>query len=344
MFLGAGASKPFGIPTMAEFTDVIIKDLASNGKPGFEPLVKGIQTQIETFGLNPDIEAILSVLQAKANPRKALEDVGAQIIVFSDKFRDIAEDVLANVAVNQIEEAIYRRCAQVDHKKAVELYSQLWNNLTTNVRFRNLSYGTTTNNILVQRIFTTNYDLGVEAFLKRKRLRFADGFEVDEVGDAVFTGRWTNADIAVCKLHGSINYFGRDDGQIVRSDVILENADAYGREVRGRIMIYPTGEKYATRFPFYEALGQLRFALTHQERACIVIGYSFRDAAINNAFVDGITLNPKLRVVWVTPHSHSSFKNLDPLLQSRVITLNGEFGNQQLPQSIMEAIQANVEG
>src|SRR5207245_6847946 len=162
--------------------------------------------------------------------------------------------------------------------------------------------------------------------------------------DAVFTGRWVNADIAFCKLHGSINYFGREDGQIVRSDAILENADVYGREIRGRIIIYPTGEKYATRRPFYEVLGQLRSALANQaDRVCIVIGYSFRDAAINNAFVDGIAVNPKLRVVWVTPHSNSNFANLDPTLQSRVLPLNGEFGTESLPQGILNHIRENID-
>ena len=244
--------------------------------------------------------------------------------------------------MEQIEKIIYSRCSAVNHKKAIELYGQLWNTLTSNVTFRNVGYGPST--MLVNRVFTTNYDLGVEAFLKRKRLRFADGFEVDEVGDAVFTGRWVNADMAFCKLHGSINYFGREDGQIVRSDAILESADAYRREIRGRIMIYPTGEKYATRRPFYEVLGQLRSALANQaERVCIVIGYSFRDAAVNNAFVDGITLNPKVKILWITPHSHLSTKNLEPLLQGRIVALNGEFGNQMLPQSITEAIRLSID-
>jgi hypothetical protein len=134
------------------------------------------------------------------------------------------------------------------------------------------------------------------------------------------------------------------DGQIVRSDAILESADAYGREIKGRIMIYPTGEKYATRRPFYENLGQLRLALANQaERVCVAIGYSFRDAAINNAFVDGVTMNPKIRIVWVTPTAQVKSKDLDPALQSRVITLNGTFGEESLPRYIMQAIQTNVD-
>jgi hypothetical protein len=343
LFLGAGASKPFGVPTMTEFTDEVIKELDSTKRPAFGSLVRGLRSSIGKAGLNRDIESMLTVLQAKANPRKALEDIGAQAVLFADEFPRLAEDKLAKATKEQIEKIIYSRCSKVNHRKAIELYDQLWKGLTTNVRFKNVGYGSP-NYTLAGRVFTTNYDLAIESFLKNSRIRYSDGFEIDEVGDPVFTGGWVNADIGFYKLHGSINYFDREDGQIVRSDAILENADVYGRQVKGRIMIYPTGEKYATRRPFYECLGQLRSALANQEeRACIVIGYSFRDAAINNAFLDGITLNPKLKVVWITPHSESNFATLAPQLQSRAIPLNGEFGNPSLPQSIMEVIHTNID-
>src|SRR2546427_7652765 len=103
-------------------------------------------------------------------------------------------------------------------------------------------------------------------------------------------------------------------------------------------MIYPTGEKYATRSPFYEYLGQLRQTLL-SERVCIAIGYSFRDIAINNAFLDGISRNPNLRIILVGPSADRVRATLDPTIQKHVLGLHGEFGNELLPTSIMERVK-----
>jgi hypothetical protein len=42
LFLGAGASKPLGIPTMKEFTNAILKDIEKRGG-NLQPLVASLQ-------------------------------------------------------------------------------------------------------------------------------------------------------------------------------------------------------------------------------------------------------------------------------------------------------------
>ncbi len=37
LFLGGGASKPFGIPTMGEFTDVVLQDVTGTGQTSQDP-------------------------------------------------------------------------------------------------------------------------------------------------------------------------------------------------------------------------------------------------------------------------------------------------------------------
>jgi len=83
----------------------------------------------------------------------------------------------------------------------------------------------------LQRIFTTNYDRSFETFLVRRGISFNDGFQSDGV-DQVFTAQW-GAGTNLYKLHGSINYYQREDGKIVRSDSPLGREDAYGREIKG---------------------------------------------------------------------------------------------------------------
>ncbi len=344
LFFGAGASKPLGIPTMAEFTETIIEGLESLPRldpkekmlKDYIPKVREIQATVRSFGLNPDIEAILSVLQGKAKPRKALEDFGAQVILFAEQYRNIAEDELALVAMTEIEEVIYKRCMQINHRLAVQLYGQLYDTIRDNLTIPVTNQG---NHYFgqeaLQRIFTTNYDLALETFLKSRKIGFDDGFHEDGVRDVAFDGQWSNGPVFLFKLHGSINYYLKEDGKVVRSDAPLETVDLYGRKIEGRRMIFPTGEKYATLSPYYEYLGQLRNALGN-EWVCIVMGYSFRDVAINNAFLDGVRKNPRLHILILGPSANKIRDALHPNLQKNVHALNGAFGTNTLsPQAIV---------
>ncbi len=332
MFLGAGASKPFGPPTMKEFTDVVIQDIVKEPGTGFEKIIRNIQSQVSKLGIEPDIEAILSVLQGKSKPIRTWEDVGYSAVQYPEEFKDMTPDEVDKNVRPAIEDAIFNHCVNIDRKLATQLYGDLWANLTADIATGPSStYSPGTR--LVERIFTTNYDLSVETFLKRRHLDFSDGFRI-ELGDPVFAAQWTGP-INLFKLHGSINYYNREDGNIVRSDAILEGADLYGREIKGRMMIYPTGEKYASRWPFYEYLGQLRYALV-QESICVVIGYSFRDIPINNAFLDAIQKNPRLRITLVSRSADRVRDSLDENLRGRVTPLQREFGDGLLPKLVVE--------
>ena len=338
LFLGAGASKPLGIPTMEGFTDAIIQEYKDpNAKMG--PLIRAIQSQIARMGLKADIEGVLTVLQAKAKPEKSWEDVAALMTFFPDDFKDIDEHALAWVVIFEIQKIIYKKCMQIDHERAIRLFGKLWDALTTNVLLPSPGGGGYQGmypQYLVSKIFTTNYDLSVETFLRRKKIAFDDGFHEDEVGDNTFNGNWTRG-ISLYKLHGSVNYYLKDM-KIVRSNEPLETTTIYGEKVEGPRMIYPTGEKYATRSPFYEYLGQLRQTLLN-ERVCIVIGYSFRDIAINNAFLDGMSRNPNLRIILVGPSADRVRSTLDPVIQRHVLGLHGEFGDDLLPTSVMGQVK-----
>ena len=335
LFLGAGASKPLGIPTMAEFTDAVVKDLDSRGMQTWGSLVKDLLARVATAGLKPDIESVLSVLQGLGNPQKALADVGAQAILFGNPFSLSKENNVAKVAIEQIEEAIHRRCVGIDHQSAIDLFGALWDALWANIAFP-----VAQNNLFsvgvgpLMKIFTTNYDLAVETFLKSRNYGFDDGFHQDDVGDIAFDGNWVQGKVSLFKLHGSVDYLVKKDGKVTRTEALLQEADPFGRAVKERRMIYPTGEKYATRSPYYEYLGQLRQALT-KEQVCIALGYSFRDTPINNAFLDGIQRNPKLRILVVGPSASQIKSGLEKDLQRNVLALNEAFGNRYLPQSIL---------
>src|SRR2546428_13026672 len=102
---------------MRDFTDSIIEDLGSRSMRTWGALVRDVQSRVAKAGLSPDIESVLSVLEGMANPQKALTDVGAQAILFGNEFSFSPRNRIATTAIQEIEDAIYRKCSKVDHKK-----------------------------------------------------------------------------------------------------------------------------------------------------------------------------------------------------------------------------------
>jgi hypothetical protein len=159
-FLGAGASKPLGIPTTKEFTEAVLKDMGKR-EVNFEPVVSGIQAGVKKLGVEPDIEAILTILDGKAKPRKSLENLGSQLIVFPEEFRDVPEQDLAWLVMKEIENSIYNICSQVIPQLATKLYAGLWKILRSPMSIPYQKGATTIlpAGSLIRRIFTTDYDL-----------------------------------------------------------------------------------------------------------------------------------------------------------------------------------------
>jgi len=341
LFLGAGASKPLGIPAMKDFTQAVLNDMERR-KVNFEPIVSIIQAGVRKFGVEPDIEAVLTILDGKVKPRQNLENLGAQLIEFTKEFREVREQDLAWLVMNEIEDSIYNICSQVIPQMATKLYSGLWKVLSSpmSIPYQKGSTTILPAGSLSRRVFTTNYDLSVEMFLRSQNAGFDEGFRIDDSGENSFANLWSNEQVQLVKLHGSINYYLMENGKIVKSNARLKHTDLYGERVREQMMIYPMGEKYATRRPFYEALGQLRTALA-QETLCIAIGYSFRDIAINNAFLDAIQVNSRLRIVLISPSADRIRGTLDPRFQERTITLPRSVEDGLLPNGIAEVVSTS---
>jgi hypothetical protein len=329
LFIGAGASAPLGIPTMEKFTETVVKDFKSKNLSAYIPMVRTIQKNVESIGLNPDIEAVLAVLNARASPRRAVKDIGPAVSNFLRGKSMPERDEKAALAVKRIKKIIFDRCMRVNRFDAIHHYGRLWDSLEAIPNEENQL------RIPYQRnVFTTNYDVAVEIFLRKRGVAFADGF-----GDrGTFEGKW-GLGINLYKLHGSVNYYSNARGQIIRSEVVItEEKNIFGERMRGPMLIYPTGDKYATRSPSYDYLAQLRASLENEE-ACVVIGYSFRDVPILNAFTDAIRKNPRLRIILVSPSSRNVRARLPKLLQSHVFALNGSFGVDSLPAKIAERVQ-----
>ena len=96
------------------------------------------------------------------------------------------------------------------------------------------------------------------------------------------------------KLHGSIDWWLNEQGMIVRS---LDRVNPF-EVLTDRSMIYPIYEKFVSKDPFF-ALYQYFRKILFREDILIVIGFSFRDPSINNAFADWLSTRPSSRLIIV---------------------------------------------
>ncbi|MDE0411516.1 MAG: SIR2 family protein, partial [Gammaproteobacteria bacterium] len=142
-------------------------------------------------------------------------------------------------------------------------------------------------------LFTVNYDLLLENALENKKVPYFDGFigtlearfhpslverlpvSDSETIPAFFARLW--------KLHGSVNWAWKDDGQLVR----------LGQPVPSDLVaaIYPSDTKYeeSRRVPFVVLQDRLRHSLFQPETLMLISGYSFSDDHLNEQIFDAAT-------------------------------------------------------
>ena len=138
-------------------------------------------------------------------------------------------------------------------------------------------------------IFTPNYDLLVEQALEHTRVPYFDGFvgsrhaffDPHAVENDQLPSRWAR----LWKLHGSINWYMREDGTVFRTG----ETTAYDCR-----LIHPSHLKYeeSRTMPYFVMIDRLRRFLTRSASLLAICGYSFRDEHLNAAIADGLQSNP----------------------------------------------------
>ncbi len=351
LFLGAGASSAFGIPTMQELTkksEDVLKE------KGFNQELATAYNALTKFQIIPDFESILTVFESLRSPVEAIRASGpfaAYLATLAE--RDIKQRVDADEILTAMKNLLVDACSHPDMAKANETYQDLFSllgkagnvavggpqpqrvGLTGGSRFQPSS------NVLMQTqdIFTINYDLVIERF-----------FDENQIGRLLFTGfvprgprfywdfvegyRWDGGGTNLVKLHGSIDQFVVEDG--IEKRQALPNVGFYTKKTFGEMLVYPVHEKYVTKTPYFELFSALRQRLS-REPLCIVIGYSLRDEAVNNAFADAVKTNRTLKFVYVAPHASTNINRL-PVIKPRTACLDKAFGIDPFYDELLERV------
>lgn len=294
------------------------------GREGFSPQqLDEISTILGQHGFVPDFEALLTMLDALASPRKAVRIAGPFSAYLLSKVpkSTIEENKAAGKMVKALKQMLVDKCGNANIDKAIVQYNGLFETLgkITTVQRRNVQKSDTVGASIsaegrhlrkIPDIFTVNYDLIIEHFFERERIAshlrtgfvrdgmrmvwnpdISDGYDFEE--RAILGMRST---VNLVKLHGSIDQFITKEG--IEKRQAPPTVGFYLSQPEEEMMIFPVTDKYATRGPYPELFGLLRRRL-RTDSFCIVIGYSFRDEAVNNAFTDAIKTNNDLKLIYV---------------------------------------------
>lgn len=139
-------------------------------------------------------------------------------------------------------------------------------------------------------VFTTNYDLLLEEAFENLSIPYFDGFvgsrqsffDLRAVEDNLLPKHWTR----LWKIHGSINWFQKENKEVYRSSLTRENGDSY--------LIYPSHLKYeqSRKMPYLALIDQLNRFLRQPNSLMILSGYSFNDEHLNDTILTALKANP----------------------------------------------------
>jgi len=101
-------------------------------------------------------------------------------------------------------------------------------------------------------------------------------------------------------------------------------------------MVYPIYEKYVSQDPYFTLYCFFRRILYIHD-VYIVIGYSFRDPSINNAFRDALRNRSSSKMIIINPKP----KNIQPRIEQnfpaeKVDIIEKSFGDDDLPSILKQ--------
>jgi hypothetical protein len=103
-------------------------------------------------------------------------------------------------------------------------------------------------------------------------------------------------------------------------------------------MVYPIYEKHVSQDPYFSLYSYFRRLLYHRD-IYIVIGYSFRDPSINNAFRDALRNKSESRMIIVNRKKTSILKRVEENFPiEKVDIIEKEFEDKSLPSKLKESL------
>jgi len=341
IFLGAGASAPFGIPT----TETLTTDIRDLLAKEHQELLNEIDAFWRgTYEKDPNYENILTFLMGLTNHRKIPRDSVIQVFVKDhEKYRGNYERI-----VDEMYSRIVTYCTApfvsgekyLSPSRLEEIFEYTYDPFAL---------------LEKEVIFTTNYDPSIEIWCQKRNIRLYDNTkttenpEIREVlpidENTVASGqtdlsfrhdRAGSPTLKIVRLHGSVWVYETEKKKRIKmnrpKDKLLFT-DWYPHLNKNPLMIFP-GQESALASGEWDVLYQ-HFKKMLQ-RNCLVIGYSFQDETINRAFIDNLNKGQLNTIGILNPHPNEVVKNLfwnQDIPRQKIVEIPAKFGT---PEALVE--------
>jgi hypothetical protein len=304
--IGSGCSLgPGGIPTMVELAKNFFnpaKDILDNMSATLKGLVlqdshkiilndNGIDISKEPFISN--IETFLGTLYSYKFYLEQIED--------NTKLADI------NNVINQTKKFILYQCLNEDNTGKDS-------NISSNYRdfYRRLSLRDS--NLPKPNVFTTNYDLYSEKAMDDLGIHYTNGFSgfierffnpaifnyalAEQMDISSFKWNIIDSFIYFFKIHGSVNWIEKQEGNKLFKIRELQNASFESLEKEANLMIYPSPIKQNASLgsPYSDLFREFQKRIAQNQSVLVTMGFSFGDEHINNLIYQALTI-PTFRLV-----------------------------------------------
>jgi hypothetical protein len=356
-FFGAGASRPFDIPTMKGMVSDFQKELASGSGSGLRSEVR-MYSQVavslrQAFG-KVDLESVFTVVDAIAQG-KTLKDLGYFATFLSKDRRSasllrppLREDQQTAQRLKAKFEGYVKRVCWVKPDKLSSImatylafFSEVFR-VTGGNTSQFTHDGAVYNYNQFWEFFTTNYDNVLEVLwrsgIRQTALNSGSQYDSASASEIWNSQMLSQQNLRLIKLHGSVTWWREETtGRIVEKDQ-PPDATYLARKFGAQIILYPIQQKDAFVPPYFDMFYVLRQALA-ETRKWIVIGYSFGDEIIRSMFARASL--PSTTLILVHPDNQAA-KPLEsePGWSGKIKQVKTKFGEPVTNKSVAQALSS----
>lgn len=341
IFLGAGASAPFGIPTASTLTTEIHEELSKEHSNLLNDIITFWKECFDNK--EPNYENILTFLTGLTDTRRISRTSIVRAFAkdhpeYKKDYEAIIDNVYSNI-LNYCTAPFTVGKSYIKPEELEKLFSKTYDIFTL---LRN------------ELLFTTNYDPSIELWCQKRNIRLYDGTESTnnpevkryipakpetiETGETDLYGEQKPLSLKLVRLHGSVWTYSASSGRKIkfnrpRDKLLFE--DWYSHLDKRPLMIFP-GQELVLSSGEWDA--QYQYFKKMLRRNCLVIGYSFNDNLINNVFIDNLKSGALSNIGILDPNPEEVIRNLfwneTTVPRDRIVSLPFNFGSDNGVQQV----------
>lgn len=348
LFLGAGASQPFEIPTMTKMVATFEEELKKNHDGKYFKFYSEVKSVLgdEYATSEVDIESIFTVINgiaSKTGP-KDLGHLSYFIMKKSNTSYTFSEEEVkdANYLKDKLENFIKKQCSEdsLSNQKKAEIFSKSYDVLFKSLgllklqaQIESISRETYYVN---WRTFTTNYDLIFEDYWK-DLLNVQSFFKIPSGTNSTqkYFDPTPPGENCLVKLHGSLDYLKIQDGKIMK----LKPNEFTRFQTQGEMMLFPIQQKDLYLDPWITFFQHFKLSLKHLP-SWVVVGYAFNDEFIREIFIEALTSSKKMYII--NPHASEIIQKFPEEKRQYIRAIDMKFGDDNFQQNFLEKLKTAI--